>query len=404
MARSTKNTGPGTPAVRRTYNTQQKKQDFTVRHTQIASAVGGLALALACQHSFAQSSVTLYGVADVGIRYLSNANANNDGKVFMTNGAVTNSRFGLRGAEDLGGGLKAIFDLESGINLQDGSFADSHRLFNRNAYVGLSSQYGTVTLGRQKTPLFDQLADTYDPLTVGNYLENAWLPVALGAGLYADNAVKYNGTFGGVNLEAMYSFGTNSASTGAGGFSGNIPGHLGAGNMYGFTASYSHGPISIMAGVQQNSDNSNNKQTVYNANIVYAFSSAKIYVGYLRSQDDTGFVDTLLAQQGYSTTNTPKNTNRIDDGPFAGFTWQVSAPLSITGAFYYDHMRNATTADGSLGSGNRYAIVGLAEYALSKRTEVYGTVDFNKVNGAATVELPGRSNQTGVSIGLRNIF
>ncbi|WP_322032978.1 porin [Paraburkholderia sp. J76] len=374
-----------------------------MRHTQIASAVGGLALALACQHSFAQSSVTLYGVADVGIRYLTNANANNDGKLFMTNGAVTNSRWGLRGAEDLGGGLKAIFDLESGIDLQSGGLSSS-RLFSRNAYVGLASQYGTVTLGRQKSPLFDQLSDTYDPLTVGNYLENAWLPVALGAGLYADNAVKYNGSFGGLNLEAMYSFGTDSTSTGAGGFSGNVPGHMGAGNMVGVTASYTTGPISVMAGFQQNSDNSNNKQTIYNANLVYAFSKAKVYVGYLRSQDDTGFVDSLLAQQTYASGTNLKNTNRIDDGPFAGFTWQATAPLSFTGAFYYDHMRNATQVDGTLGSGNRYAIVGLAEYALSKRTEVYGTVDFNRTSGAADVELPGRSNQTGISIGLRNIF
>ncbi|MFP3615972.1 porin, partial [Paraburkholderia sp. SIMBA_050] len=93
------------------------------------------------------------------------------------------SRWGLKGAEDLGGGLKAVFNLESGVNLQNGAFADSGRLFNRAAYVGLQSPYGTVTLGRQKTPLFDLLADTYDPLTVGNYLENAWLPVALGGGL-----------------------------------------------------------------------------------------------------------------------------------------------------------------------------------------------------------------------------
>ena len=375
-----------------------------MKNTRIASTLAGTALALACQHSFAQSSVTLYGVADVGVRYLTNANANNDGKLFMANGAITNSRFGLRGTEDLGGGLKAIFDLESGINLQDGTLADSGRLFNRNAYVGLDSRFGTLTLGRQKTPLFDQLANTYDPLTVGNYLENAWLPVALGAGLYADNAVKYNGTFGGLNVEALYSFGTNYESTGAGGFSGNVPGHLGAGNAYGFTASYTTGPISIMAGVQQNSDNSNNKQTVYNANLVYAFSSAKVYVGYLRSQDDTGFVDSVLAQQPYPTTTSLKNTNRIDDGPFAGVSWQALPTLTLTGAFYYDHMRNATAADGTLGSGNRYAIVGVAEYALSKRTEIYGTVDFNKVNGAATVELPGRSNQTGIAIGVRNIF
>nr|WP_041759366.1 porin [Paraburkholderia phytofirmans] len=376
-----------------------------MRLLKTAAIVGGAALAMTAEHASAQSSITLYGVADVSVRYLTNSNAKNDGRLFMTNGAITNSRWGLRGSEDLGGGLKAIFDLESGINLQDGSASDSQRLFNRNAYVGLSSQYGTLTLGRQKTPLFDLLGDTYDPLTVGNYFENSWLPGALGAGLYADNAVKYTGTYKGLTMAAMYSFGTNSESTGAGGFSGRVPGHLGAGTMYGFTLSYVAGPLSVAGGVQQNSDNSNHKQTIFNANAVYTFSTAKVYVGYLHSKDDTGFVDSALAQQ----TLVPgvdilKGSGRVDNGPFAGITWQATPALTLTGAAYYDHMSNAAIGNGQVSSGNRYTLVALAEYALSKRTEVYGTVDFDKVSGAASVELPGKNNQTGVALGLRTIF
>lgn len=373
--------------------------------SRAASAFAASAIALACQSAFAQSSVTLYGVADVSVRYLTNANANNDGKVFMTNGAVTNSRFGLKGTEELGGGLKAVFRLESGVELQNGQYSDTQRQFNRAAYVGLANQYGAVTLGRQKTPLFDMLGDVYDPLTVGNYFENAWLPVALGAGLYADNAVKYTGTFGGLTLGAMYSFGTNSTATGAGGFSGQVPGHMGAGNMYGFTASYTVGPLSIDGGYQQNSDNASNKQKIWNANVVYAIGPAKVYVGYLHSTDDTGFVDSVLAQRNLvAGVDILKGSGRRDDGPFGGVTWQVTPALLLTGAFYYDHMKNAAIGGGATGSGNRYTGVALAEYALSKRTEVYGTVDFNKVTGAGVVELPGRSNQTGVSVGLRNLF
>lgn len=341
----------------------------------------------------------------MSVRYLTNSNAKNDGRLYMTNGATTNSRWGLRGSEDLGGGLKAIFDLESGVNLQDGSASDSQRIFNRNAYVGLSGPYGTVTFGRQKTPLFDLLGDTYDPLTVGNYAENSWLPGALGAGLYADNAVKYTGTYKGLTMAAMYSFGTNSEATGAGGFSGQVPGHIGAGNMFGFTLSYVAGPLSVAAGVQQNSDNSNHKQTIFNANAVYAFNSAKVYVGYLHSKDDTGFVDSALAQQTLvSGVDILKGSGRVDNGPFAGVTWQATRALTLTGAAYYDHMSSAAIGNGQLGSGNRYTLVGLAEYALSKRTEVYGTVDFDKVSGAASVELPGKNNQTGIAIGLRTIF
>jgi predicted porin len=369
------------------------------------AGIGASLISLACQCALAQSSVTLYGVADVGVRYLTNANADNDGKVFMTNGAITNSRIGLKGTEDLGGGLKAVFQLESGIDLQNGQYSDSARAFNRAAFVGLSSRYGVLTLGRQKTPLFDMLGDTYDPLTVGNYFDNAWLPVALGAGLYADNAVKYTGTFAGLTVGAMYSFGTNSTATGPGGFSGQVPGHLGAGNMVGLTASYAVGPLSIGGGYQQNSDNASNKQKIWNANAVYTLGQAKFYAGYLHSTDDTGFVDSILQQRGLvSGTDILKGSGRRDDGPFAGVTYQITPALLLTGAFYYDHMKNAAIGGGETGSGNRYTGVAVAEYALSKRTEVYGTVDFNKVTGAGEVELPGRSNQTGVSIGLRNIF
>ncbi|CAB3792834.1 porin [Pararobbsia alpina] len=374
-----------------------------MKQLKFVGALSCAGLALACQHASAQSSVTLYGVADVSVRYLTNTNAANDNRLFMTNGAITNSRFGMRGTEDLGGGYSAIFDLESGINLQDGTGAS--RLFNRNAYVGLSGPYGTVTLGRQKTPLFDTLGDTYDPLTVGNYFENAWLPVALGAGLYADNAVKYVGSFAGLSIDAMYSFGTDSTATGPGGFSGQIPGHMGAGSLYGVTLSYTIGQLSFGGGAQQNSDNSNHKQTVFNANAVYTFSEVNLYLGYLHSEDDTGFVDSTLAQQPIAVSiDDLKNTGRIDDGPYTGVTWQATPALRLTGAFYYDHMKNASIGGGVLGSGNRYTGVALAEYSLSKRTEVYGTVDFNKVTGAGTVELPGRSNQTGIAIGLRNIF
>ncbi|MBB5469490.1 putative porin [Paraburkholderia sp. CI2] len=203
----------------------------------------------------------------------------------------------------------------------------------------------------------------------------------------------------------MYSFGTNSESTGGGGFSGQMPSHLGAGNMYGFTLSYVAGPLSVAAGVQQNSDNSNHKQTIFNANAVYAFSSTKLYVGYLHSKDDTGFVDSALAQQTLVPgVDIVKGSGRIDNGPFAGVTWQTTRALTLTGAAYYDHMSNAAIGAGQLGSGYRYTFVALAEYALSKRTEVYGTVDFDKVSGAASVELPGRDNQTGVALGLRTIF
>ncbi|RQZ27148.1 porin [Burkholderia sp. Bp9090] len=375
-----------------------------MRYRRIAAAASGVAFAIGCQYASAQSSVTLYGMTEITLRYLTNDNAQNDGRLFMTNGAIINSHIGLRGAEDLGGGLKAVFQIESNFDPQDGAQSDSGRFLGSTANVGLSGAYGTITLGRQNTPLFDKLVFTYDPLTYANYPENSWLPYALEAGLAADNSIRYTGQFGKLFVGAMYSFGSNYEIGGADGFSGQVPGHFTAGSLVSFLASYSDGPLNVATGVQQVRDNSNNRQTVFNVDFMYELRRVKLYAGWLHSQDNTGLVDTLLAERPIPDISRLKNTNRIDEGPFAGFAWRVAAPVLLSTAFYYDHMRHAATDSGTLGSGSRYTLVELAEYELSKRTEIYCTVDYNRVTGAASVELPGRGNQTGVAIGMRSFF
>lgn len=373
--------------------------------TRIASAAGGITLALACHQAFAQSSVTLYGIADTSVRYLTNADAQNNNVVQMTEGPITGSRWGLKGTEDLGGGLSAVFRLENGFNMWNGQQASSSSFFNRMAYVGIQSQqYGTVTLGRQNTPLFDQLGNVFDPLTVGNFDQDGWLPGALGYGLRENSSVKYDGKFAGVELDAMYAF-------------GGVPGSIGANNMYGFTLSYAYGPLSLLAGYQQNSDIDNNKYRVANLGAVYAIGPVKLYGGWLWGQDNTGLVDQFMGATGSLAFNgftipvvnpkgAPKtNTNRIDNGLYAGATWQVSSPLLLTAAYYYDHVKNGLNSDfTTLSTGVRYSAVLVAEYSLSKRTEVYGTVDFMRGTGSALTDFPGRNNQTGVAVGLRNIF
>lgn len=357
----------------------------------------GVTMALIAKCALAQSSVTLYGVADTSLRFVTNADAKGHDRAFMTNGAITGSRWGLKGAEDLGDGLSAIFRLENGFNVQDGTFSSAGTEFNRMAYVGLSSnRYGSLTFGLQNTPLFDQLGDVYDPLTVGNYNQTEWMPVALSAGLRNGNSVKYNGKFGGLNVEGMYAF-------------GGVPGSVGAGSMYGLTAAYAMGGLSLDVGYQQNSDRSNNKEKVVNVSALYSFGKVNTYLGWLHSQDNTGNVDFLMFETGdvsnYAPTiQTRTNANRIDDGFYAGANWQVTTPLTLTAAAYYDRMRNALSSDGTLGRGSRYAFAAVAEYALSKRTEVYAELDYNHASGAATVDVPSGNSQTGASIGFRTRF
>lgn len=184
------------------------------------------ALCAASTAAVAQSSVTLYGIIDTGIEYVSHANAAGD-RVFRMPGVTGElpSRWGLRGAEDLGGGYSAVFTLESGFNTRGGDLGQGGRLFGRQAFVGIKSLYGTVAFGRQYTMTYLALigADIIGPDIYGLGSLDAYVPNAR-----ADNSVTYLGTFSGVTLGAGYSFGRDSAGTGnspgQGICAGSVPG------------------------------------------------------------------------------------------------------------------------------------------------------------------------------------
>jgi predicted porin len=134
-----------------------------VRHSRIF-----IALLAAGSPCLAQSSLELYGIADVGVRTASGLAANNaptpsGHTTAVSSGVDSTSRWGLKGQEALGGGWKALLRLEGGINLDTGAQAKSDRLFDRQAWVGLESPYGTLALGRQANLISDALL-TVDPL------------------------------------------------------------------------------------------------------------------------------------------------------------------------------------------------------------------------------------------------
>src|SRR5262249_39952175 len=147
------------------------------------------------------------------------------------------SRWGLRGTEDLGGGLKGLFVLESGFNLDTGTMQQSGRLFGRQAYVGLQkSGIGMLSLGRQYTSMFEALAN-FSPTAYATQYE----PVVLqsGANFREDDTVKYTGQFGPVTALAHFSFGTGLAlpatvgiATPIGG-NGEVPGQFRRDTAYG---------------------------------------------------------------------------------------------------------------------------------------------------------------------------
>ena len=117
-----------------------------------------LALPLLAGAAHAQSSVTLYGFVDAGLVYVNNQSGHSN--VETITGQTSGSRWGLRGSEDLGGGLKAIFTLENGFDTSNGKLLQGGREFGRQAFVGLSSDtWGAVTLGRQYDPMTELVGE-----------------------------------------------------------------------------------------------------------------------------------------------------------------------------------------------------------------------------------------------------
>ncbi|ANC44296.1 porin [Pandoraea pnomenusa] len=214
----------------------------------------------------AQSSVTLYGIIDAGLQYVSKTGGNiagtgNASKNFQfANGNLQGSRWGLKGAEDLGGGLKAIFVLESGFNLGNGTQGQNSRIFGRQAYVGLSSATaGTLTIGRQ----YDSVVDFVGPYASGSQ----WATFAgahpfdndnLNNSFRVNNAVKYTTVnYGGFSAGGMYGFSNsaNNGSTGTG-FANN--------RAYSFGLGYANGPVSFGAGYLYLGSPSSNSTGVIN--------------------------------------------------------------------------------------------------------------------------------------------
>lgn len=350
-----------------------------------------LACAMASGSALAQSSVTLYGVADAYIEYTNhNLGTGRDGhsKVALNSGGMSPSRWGLRGVEDLGSGKRAIFALESGFGLDNGVSLQGGRLFGRQAWVGLAAENQQITLGRQYTSLFLALAN-YVPAAYATLYE----PVVAITGLSSrgDNMIKYRGVFGGLTTEVHWSFGEQ-------------PGTMNGGAGYGAGLDYQAGKF----GISTSYDDIN---TARSATASYT-RTQKAAVG-LRYQ----ITPQMLAQAvyRYNKNDTPTvNTAARDDLWIIGVNYSPIQPVTLTAAFYYDNVKSQYTAAGKVNPANPWQVTLIADYALSKRTDVYlataftknAALNFENLNGAAAAYqlAPNEKNQFGAGIGMRHKF
>lgn len=345
-----------------------------------AAAIGALAVTGAS----AQTNVQIYGIADVGVEYLTNAGgtpASSENLVRMASGNLSGSRIGFRGTEDLGAGLKAIFTLENGFEIDTGALAQGGRLFGRHAFVGLQSELGALTLGRQQNALYD-LMIKYDPMTFSaRYSALMHDPNFTGR---IDNTLKYTGNFGGFTGTAFYSFGRNQ--------DGEVPGNSRVSRNIGAGLNYTSGAVGAGVAYDQFQGNTVATQGQSAKRIMagasYDFGSLKLFGAYRWLDDEIVAAGTAPIRA---------------DVYWLGASYKAAPSVVVNGAVYRTD-RKGSGADPT-------SIVLSTVYSLSKRTDVYGNLGYVRNKAGSNLGLSGvgstivaGEDQTGVLVGLRHRF
>lgn len=373
------------------------------------------ALAVLCalaQTASAQANVTVYGVFDTAIRHATNVNAAGDSQLSLTSGLIQGSRLGFRGVEDLGGGLKTIFDLQAGFNPVTGTSAQQGQLFSRQAWVGLDGAFGKLTLGRQFGVAFDALGAA-DPYGIGNGAQIAALQYDM-VGARFNNTLKYTKKFGELGVNLAYSF-------------GEVAGDNETGRTIGIGLDYVSNPFSVHSALQQSSDVAERKSRVFVLGGTYVVGDTKLYAAYARNKRDRGFATcannnattlgasvpaACVSSSNPNGINGPlSNTNlapgsAIGDGTTNFYLLGVQYNLTPAWQFVGGYMQNNTDITGAPEARHRtfYAV---ADYYLSKRTDVYFSVDRNIARGFTggyNSIANGNRPTTGVMLGMRHRF
>ena len=318
----------------------------------------------------AQSSVTIYGSFDGGVRHQTNFNAAGGSRLSMNSiGTYNTNRLGFKGVEDLGGGMNAHFTLESGFNTGTGALDVANTIFNRTAAVGLGGSWGSLDFGRQYTVAFKTIA-SYDPFSY-KYTGIADA-VRSSAGTRYDNDIQYIGTFGPVTVRAEWALGEQAGDTGRG-------------SAKSLGGTYAAGPLSIGAAVNQRTSVADLDTDYYTLGAAFRFGAGRVSAGYVNQE----------AENAGTAADTKIRWTWI------GLNYAITPAVELTGAFYKTKISGAA-------SGDKDNFMLAATYALSKRTNLYAGYDNAKYDGAARAAAFGNTGglgrQRGISLGVNHFF
>ncbi|MEX3944862.1 porin [Paraburkholderia sp. BR10937] len=341
--------------------------------------------------AFAQSTVTLYGIIDAGITYTNNQGGHSN--VMLDTGILQGNRWGLRGVEDLGGGLKAVFVLENGFNLNNGTLGQGGLLFGRTAYVGLqSSVAGMLTLGRQYDFMYDFMVENSAPAQGSTAVGFHFLDADRMAGEQLNNAIKYvTPTMGGVTLGAFYAF-----SNEAGSFGGTAA----APRAVSFGAKFERGPL-VISGAYTNIDGTSGSL------VMSALKGQSLRTMGIGARYKFNVATVFGNATNSRVSNVTGGGNAVINNYEGGGAYDVTPFVRLAGSYTY------TTYDGS----RYHQFNTAAHYLFSKATDVYLAVNYQHTNNEATgagmflIATPGSfnnfsttGNQVAVRVGLRHLF
>ncbi len=341
-----------------------------------------LAVLAASGAAMAQSSVTLFGIADIGVGYVKNSGG--DSNYGLTNGGLNTSRLGFRGVEDLGGGLKAGFWLEGGLTLDDGTASGFN--FKRRSTVSVMGNFGEVRLGRDLTAGYKTVLnyDLFGQVGVGSFLgtyNNLYGTTGDADGQRASNLIAYyTPNIAGFNAGLQYGFGESSTNNKTDRYMGAYVG-------------FANGPLSVTVAGDRNN-----------------FGAGTLFGSEDRTQLSLG------ASYDLGMLKVNGLIQRVEFEPVGGGSkfkvdnWMLGVAAPVGPGTIKAQYASYNDKDSS--SDAQQLSVGY-QYDLSKRTAVYTTVAFLKNKNNAAVALGGSGlslaadagkNQTGFQVGVRHAF
>ena len=368
------------------------------KYKVVAMAIG----AICAGQAHAQSSLTLYGILDVFAGYQSSTVGGKSTSlaVLGNNGELT-SRWGLRGTEDLGGGYRTTFALESGFDPGTGKQQNSYRLFDRQAWVGVGAPWGELRFGRQNSPMFVYSGnmDAFGAATYGSGYNNFanWQA-------RVDNDISYiSPKLANTQLELHYSV-------------GGQPGTLAGNAVYQAGVQTTQGPV-YFAMAYLNAANATAsvrvQEIMAGGNVDYGLG--KIYLGYFRAND------VISATTGNALSN-PAGKYDPAVGPVGNVAGNWHSTFSLSADYRFTPFLSAGAGyafikDSSSLGNDASQFSAIVNYDLSKSTRLYGVASRLNNRNSAQFKMAGASittgsfltpdkgqSETGVQVGIRHLF